>query len=153
MKVLPCTWTFYLKRFPDSLIKKFKARFCVRGDCQVEGIDFFETWAPVVQWSTVRTIGQCQSFLGVDIKRLSTGTSHQIQLTQAGLTKQIVEALGLCPTTSTAISTPAKVAPLLQIVNSDPASGHFNYAAIIGMLLYLSGHSRPDIAFPVHQCA
>ena len=56
MKVLPMTWAFKLKRFPDGLAKKFKARFCVRGDRQIEGIDFFETWAPVVQWTTVRAM-------------------------------------------------------------------------------------------------
>ena len=27
--------------------------FCVHGDLQVEGVDFFEKYAPVVQWSTV----------------------------------------------------------------------------------------------------
>ncbi|EJK76700.1 hypothetical protein THAOC_01524 [Thalassiosira oceanica] len=48
------TWAFKCKRFPDGLIKKFKARFCARGDQQLEGADFFETYAPVVQWTTVR---------------------------------------------------------------------------------------------------
>ena len=42
MKVFPCTWAFCIKRFPDGLIKKFKARFCVRGDCQTEGVDFLK---------------------------------------------------------------------------------------------------------------
>jgi hypothetical protein len=37
MNVLPSTWAFKLKRFPDGLVKKFKARFCVRGDKQKEG--------------------------------------------------------------------------------------------------------------------
>ncbi len=37
-------------------MKKFKARFCAHGDRQKEGIDYFETWAPVVQWSTVRIV-------------------------------------------------------------------------------------------------
>jgi hypothetical protein len=50
------TWAFKLKRYPDGLAKKFKARFCVRGDRQVEGVDYFETWAPVVQWTTVRSM-------------------------------------------------------------------------------------------------
>lgn len=48
------TWAFKCKRYPDGLIKKFKARFCARGDMQLEGIDFFETYAPVVQWTTIR---------------------------------------------------------------------------------------------------
>ena len=54
MNVIGSTWAFKLKRYPDGLIKKFKARFCARGDQQLEGIDFFETYAPVVQWTTVR---------------------------------------------------------------------------------------------------
>ena len=32
MNILPSTWAFKIKRLPDGLIKKFKARFCVRGD-------------------------------------------------------------------------------------------------------------------------
>ena len=54
MNVIDSTWAFKLKHYPDGLIKKFKARFCARGDQQIEGIDFFETYAPVVQWTTVR---------------------------------------------------------------------------------------------------
>jgi hypothetical protein len=54
MNVLPSTWAFKCKRFPDGRVKKFKARFCARGDRQKEGIDYFKTWSPVVQWTTVR---------------------------------------------------------------------------------------------------
>ncbi len=39
------TWAFKCKRYPDGLIKKLKARFCARGDKQLEGIDFFDTYA------------------------------------------------------------------------------------------------------------
>ena len=56
MKVLPSMWTFKIKRFPDGSVKKFKAHFCVCRNKQTEGVYFFETWAPVVQWSTIRTI-------------------------------------------------------------------------------------------------
>jgi hypothetical protein len=51
--VIDSIWAFKLKRFPDGMAKKFKARFCAQGDQQLEGIDFFETYAPVVQWTTV----------------------------------------------------------------------------------------------------
>ena len=47
MNFLKSTWAFKLKRYPDGFIKKFKALFCARGDVQMEGIDSFETYAPV----------------------------------------------------------------------------------------------------------
>jgi hypothetical protein len=51
--VLCSAWAFKIKRYPDGRVKKFKACFCARGNMQKEGIDYFETWAPVVMWSTV----------------------------------------------------------------------------------------------------
>jgi hypothetical protein len=54
VNVLPSTWAFKIKRYPDGRLRKFKARFCARGDRQVEGIDYFEKYAPVVSWTTVR---------------------------------------------------------------------------------------------------
>ena len=53
MHVLPSTWPFKIKCFPNGLIKKFKSCFCVHCDHQKEGVDYFETWAPVAQWSTI----------------------------------------------------------------------------------------------------
>jgi hypothetical protein len=67
INVLPGTWAFKLKRYPDGHVKKFKARFCTRGDRQKEGIDYFETWAPVVQWSTVRIV----MILAIKLKLIS----------------------------------------------------------------------------------
>ena len=49
MNVIDSIWAFKLKRFPDGMIKKFKAQFCARGDQQLEEIDFFGTYALVVQ--------------------------------------------------------------------------------------------------------
>jgi hypothetical protein len=67
MNVLPSTWAFKIKRYPDGRVKKFKARFCARGDRQKEGINYFETWAPVVQWSTVRIV----MILAIKLKLIS----------------------------------------------------------------------------------
>ncbi len=67
--VIPLTWEFKCKRFPDGLIKKFKACFCAQGDMQLEGIDFFETYAPVVQWTTIRLMFILEVLLGLKSKQ------------------------------------------------------------------------------------
>jgi hypothetical protein len=56
MKVLSGVWALRRKRYPDGAIRKLKARYCARGFEQVEGIDYFETFAPVVMWLTVRLL-------------------------------------------------------------------------------------------------
>jgi len=288
MHVLPSTWAFKIKRYPHGAIRKLKARFCVRGDWQVEGVDFFETFAPVVSWTTVRIMlilsilfdlktrqvdytaafvhalidadpnlefmtqeernragvyvemprgfregnkvlklqrslyGLKQSprnfflhlksklekfgfkqqidldpclfisdkviclvyvddtlffarnekdidevvmflknenmeleveddvagFLGVHIDRKKDG---RITLTQLGLTDRIIRALNLGD--SHGKETPAEFGTLPKDLDGEPMNGTFSYPSVIGMLLYLSGHSRPDIAFAVSQCA
>ena len=60
MNVIQSIWAFKLKRFPDGLIKKFNARFCARGDQQLEGI-----YLLVAKWSRVRN-----SFLGPQVRNL-----------------------------------------------------------------------------------
>ena len=282
-KTVKTTWAFKKKRFPSGEVRKLKARFCVRGDTQTEGVDYFESFAPVVSWNTVRVLlvltvvlglkstqvdylaafcqapidtevyidpprgwerlnqmglpitfkpghvlrlkrslyglvqspknffqhlksnliktgfrqsdhdpclflsdtviclvyvddclffGKEQShidaainritetgmvlevendaagFLGVNINRLEDGT---IELTQPGLANKIVEALGMQDANPK--STPAPIEPLGRDINGAPFSQEFNYASIVGMLMYLCMHSRPDISFAVNQCA
>ncbi len=45
-----------IKCYPDGRVKKFKARFCAWRDKQQEGINYFVTWVPVIQWLTVRIV-------------------------------------------------------------------------------------------------
>ncbi len=69
MNVINETWAFKCKWFPNGTVKKFKARFCAHGDQQLEGIDFFETYAPVVQWTTVCLMLILESLLGLKSKQ------------------------------------------------------------------------------------
>jgi hypothetical protein len=48
MNILPGTWAFKYKQFPDGTIRKLKARLCGCGYRQHEYMDFFDTFAPVV---------------------------------------------------------------------------------------------------------
>ena len=276
MNVLPSTWAFKCKRFPDGSVRKLKARFCVRGDKQKEGIDYFETYAPVVSWQTVRMLMilsiklnlctkqvdytaafvqapiteevyvepprgfplvgnkvlklcrclyglkqaprnwfnhlktqlkkcdlkqsnldpclflgkdviclvyvddcllyapkeeyidsllnklkvDCEldlnvednvaGFLGVLVKRHEDGT---LELTQSGLIDRILKTLGLDPSASTATRTPTEGRALGSHADGEPCQEPFSYPSVIGMLMYLSANSRPDLAYAVHQCA
>ena len=53
--VLPGTWSFKCKRKPDWKIRKFKARYFVRGDIQKRlSPRPLNLYYPVVQWAIVR---------------------------------------------------------------------------------------------------
>ena len=290
MHVIPSTWVFRIKRFTDGTIRKLKARFCVRGDLQKSGVDVFETFAPVVNWTTVRlmlilsallrlqtvqvdytaafihapvgkppgwelmsdeekrrnstyiempqgftkpgrvlrlikslygdrrsprnfflylkeklekhgfvsqtAVDPClfisdkvivlvyvddtllfardrsdiddvldklrseelelevenedvAGFLGVQIDYNEEDGS--IRMTQPGLIKRIVEALHL--EENDVRDTPASVKPLVADKNGERAHELYNYASVVGMMGYLRGHARPDIAHAVSQCA
>ena len=280
-RVLPGLWALKKKRLPSGEVRKLKARFTVRGDKQIAGVDFNETWAPVCKWTTVRMMfilqlmlglkssaadvecaflhgtlppeeqvyvempkgfvqpnkvlklrqslyglkqaprcfweyltkvmeenGMQQSkfdsclfvgekvialayvddilfwskdesditdmmvnlresglmleresdaagFLGVDINVLeedSNGRPTKMELTQTGLIDRIITNLGLDGTPG-GKAVPAQSKPLHRDEDGPECEGDFNYAAVVGQLLYLSGHTRPDIAYAVNCCA
>ena len=95
--------------------------------------------------------GDAAGLLGVQLRRDET-TGH-IHMTQEGLTKRIIEALGLDMDLSNAKSTPAERKPLIKDENGPLQQDTFNYASVVGMLLYLSGHTRPDLTYSVSQVA
>ena len=284
-RILAVTWVFKRKRYPDGSVKKLKARICVRGDQQVQDVDYFDTFSPVVQWSTIRLMfilsillnlktiqvdytlafvqapadpgtflempklfeipgmilelkrnlyGQCDSpkkfyeylkkglmerglvpsphdhclfmskevsvvtcvddciffakdeaqirklikslqeppdkfcgkwnqfllseeedyagFLGIDISTCKDD-ENVIELLQTGLIDRVSEAVGLGNTTVGKNMTPSRTTLLGKDENGPPRQSSWNYASVIGMLLYLASDSRPDIAFSVHQAA
>jgi hypothetical protein len=277
--ILPSTWALLVKWYPGVRFHKTKAKFCARGDQQVEGVDYFDKYAPVVSWSTVRLLlvtsitqgwkskqvdfsnafvqadleeevyltlpagfdgpsgedrkdvvlklkkslyglvqapmywfnflkakfesvglmqseldpclfygrgvialcyvddclfwgpdeseidkiiselqatgmkltqeeGTAYAFLGVDVEPLANGG---YKMSQKGLTKKILTTMGM--EDCNAKSTPATTTPLGTDANGPAMEENWSYAQIVGMMLYLSSNSRPDIQYAVHQCA
>ena len=61
--------------------------------------------------------------------------------------------MGLYLYHSTPKSNPCMKSPLTKGLDGDPCSESFSYASIVGVLMYLAGHSRPDITYNVRQVA
>ena len=55
-KAIPLKWIFRIKRDAKGKFEKNKARIVVKGYSQVEGLDFNETFAPVIRIESVRII-------------------------------------------------------------------------------------------------
>ena len=54
MKTIDSKWVFKLIKNPGGDIQRFKARLCARGFMQQHGIDYNETFAPVVRYDSLR---------------------------------------------------------------------------------------------------
>ena len=68
-----------------DLSRSLKLAFCARGDQQRKGIDYFETYAPVVQWTTVRLM------LILEVEVLLKLKSKQGDITAAFLHAEVPE--------------------------------------------------------------
>jgi hypothetical protein len=53
-KPVKAIWSFKRKRRPDGSLLKHKARLCAHGGMQVYGENYWDTYAPVVQWISIR---------------------------------------------------------------------------------------------------
>ena len=55
-KTIMAIWSFKRKRFLDGRMKKYKGRLCAHGGQQEYGVNYWETYSPVVNWMSVRLL-------------------------------------------------------------------------------------------------
>eukprot|EP00171_Calliarthron_tuberculosum_P007750 IDg7750t1 len=127
--ILDSLWVLKKKRRPDGSLLKYKARLCVRGDQQIQGDSFWEVYAPVVG-------GPCD---------------NSLELKQEGSISKLISMLGLhddsksCSTPAAKVTQPAK--------SSNRQQFSWKYSSVVGLLLWISGNTRPDISYAVSMAA
>ena len=55
-KPLSSKWVFKRKRKVDGSIDKYKARLVIKGCKQTEGLDYFETYSPIMRINSIRLV-------------------------------------------------------------------------------------------------
>ena len=93
--------------------------------------------------------GEFTEYLGIGIEELPDGSHH---MSQKGLIEKIIK------NTKMTDCNPNWTPTTQVLLGSDPNGElfdqvDFNYASIVGMLLYVTNNTRPDITFAVSQVA
>jgi Reverse transcriptase (RNA-dependent DNA polymerase) len=92
--------------------------------------------------------GSFVEFLGIKFTRHTDGS---VELTQKELTEKILRATNMMDCNPN--RTPAREQGLGDDPDGAPMAESWSYPSIVGMMIYLSTNTRPDIAFAVSQVA
>jgi hypothetical protein len=68
--VVGLRWIYKVKQAIDGSVEKYKSRFVAQGFSQIEGIYYDETFAPVVRYSSIRSILTLSAQMGWHIHQM-----------------------------------------------------------------------------------
>jgi hypothetical protein len=78
-------------------------------------------------------------FLGVKME--SDSNTGLLKMKQTGIIERVIEALGLDDGYARSKHTSAETKPFIKDEDGVAAAEGFSYSSVVGMLLYLSGHT------------
>ncbi|KAF7371239.1 Transcription factor [Mycena sanguinolenta] len=103
-------WVFRIKRDAAGRVQRYKARLVAQGFSQVEGVDYFDTFAPVARLSSVRTILALAARLDLEI--------HQIDIKGAYLNGKLTEKERIFMRQPTGFPYPNSTGKILRLIKT-----------------------------------
>jgi hypothetical protein len=70
-KTIMSIWSFKRKRYPDGMLNKHKARLCAHGGMQTWGTNYWETYAPFVNWASICLLLAVEKIHGLPSKSIN----------------------------------------------------------------------------------
>nr|GEV46648.1 zinc finger, CCHC-type [Tanacetum cinerariifolium] len=153
-KPLGCKWIFKKKMKVDGTIDKIKDRLVIQGFRQKEGIDYFNTYAPVAHIITTRLLLALAVIHNLVIHQMDVKTTflngdldeEGIVITQSHYIEKILKKFNRedCSPVRTPMDPIEKLKP-----NTGKPVDQLEYSRAIGFLMYAMISTGPDIAYAV----
>jgi len=74
-RAIGCKWVFTRKRDKNGKVIRYKARLVAKGFAQREGVDFFETFAPVLHYKSLRVLCALVASLDLEFLQMDVPTA------------------------------------------------------------------------------
>ena len=167
-EAIPCKWVFKMKYKEDGSIERYKARPVAKGYAQQHGVDYDETFSPVVRFSSIRVLLSFALQQNMHVHQMDVVTAflhgkleEEIYMTQPSgysvkgkdyisihqkqYIHRLLERFGMKD--AKPVSTPADIS--VKLTKDDGVSNEVDsteYQSLVGSLIYAAIATRPDIS-------
>jgi hypothetical protein len=95
MNVIGCRWVFKIKRDSSGAVSKYKARLVAKGYSQQYGIDFHDTFAPVLKYKTLRIMIVLSLHFDMCMEQLDVKTAFLNATVKENIYVQVPEGMSV----------------------------------------------------------